>query len=205
MQTAQIVKLALVAAILFALYRLVKSKHGGSGWNVQPYERGIDWEEDEDAENDEDAAEESDYEEDDDGGYDDGGYDDDGDDGDDDDEDEDAEDDDDEFDDRVETFSSAMPAESGSRLPNSSLSMMNVATNLLPKPVKNNPFGQFAPKNLLGQNFLDAKKFIGVDTQGSSMRNANYDLRSSPAIPRRNVGPWGQSTIDADQFRKPLE
>ena len=41
--------------------------------------------------------------------------------------------------------------------------------------------------------------------QGSSLRNANYDLRASPAIPRRDIGPWAQSTIDSDLYRKPLE
>lgn len=84
--------------------------------------------------------------------------------------------------------------------------LMNVATDLLPKPTYvDQNFAEFAPKALLGQNFLETKKYIGVDTKGSSLRNANYDLRSSPTIPRQNVGPWGQSTIDTDLFRKPLE
>lgn len=83
----------------------------------------------------------------------------------------------------------------------------NVAADLLPKP--NTPqvqdFGEFAPKALQGQNFLDVTKQIGVDTQGSSLRNANYQLRSDPPNPRFNVGPWSGSTIDPDLMRRPLE
>jgi hypothetical protein len=85
-------------------------------------------------------------------------------------------------------------------------SPLSVSAALLPKPgsrFKN--FGEFAPKALSGQNFLDPAKFVGINTVGSSLRNANYDLRSAPSIPRRQVGPWSQSTIDPDPYRKPLE
>jgi hypothetical protein len=83
----------------------------------------------------------------------------------------------------------------------------NVAADLLPKPSAPQvmDFGEFAPKALQGQNFLDTSKQIGVDTQGSSMRNANYQLRSDPPNPRSNVGPWQNSTIEADLLRRPLE
>ena len=84
--------------------------------------------------------------------------------------------------------------------------MMNVATDLLPKPTwTEQNFAEFAPKALVGQNFLDTNKYIGVDTKGSSLRNPSYDLRSTPAIPRKDIGPWSQSTIDGDLYRKPLE
>lgn len=83
----------------------------------------------------------------------------------------------------------------------------NVAADLLPKPT--NPqvmdFGEFAPKALQGQNFLEVSKQLGVDTQGSSMRNANYQLRADPPNPRSTVGPWSNSTIEADLLRRPLE
>ena len=83
----------------------------------------------------------------------------------------------------------------------------NVAADLLPKP--NTPqvmdFGEFAPKALQGQNFLEPSKQMGIDTQGSSMRNANYQLRADPPNPRVNVGPWLNSTIEADLLRRPLE
>ena len=100
----------------------------------------------------------------------------------------------------MEGYSNAAPAGPAAGTP-----AMNIASSLLPKPDPTQAFGEFAPKSLMGQNFLEAKKYIGVDTQGSSLRNANYDLRSNPAIPRRDIGPWSQSTFDADQYRKPLE
>jgi len=177
MNTAQIVKVALVLGILFALYRVVAGRSIGGGWNVQPYsfEKFDDDSDAEDDENDQDDDGEDDTN---------------------------SEYDDDDGEDDIEGFSTAEPAGWGAGSP-----LMNIATDLLPKPSAQQAsnFGEFAPKSLLGQNFLDAKKYIGVDTQGSSMRNANYDLRSSPAIPRRDIGPWAQSTIDSDLYRKPLE
>ena len=88
-----------------------------------------------------------------------------------------------------------------------SVPAMNVATDLLPKP--QSPavmdFGEFAPNSLQGQNFLEVAQQLGVDTQGSSMRNANYQIRSDPPNPRTNVGPWLNSTIESDLLRRPLE
>lgn len=215
MKTAQILKLALVAAILMALYKLIAARRSAR-WNVQPYalerydESNQDYEEDnEDYEEDNQDYEEDnqDYEEDDeDAEDDDEDAEEDNEDYEDDNEDyeDDEEDDEDGEDDEMEGYSNAAPTPGGWK---SGVPLMNIATDLLPKPsgqVRQN-FAEFAPKSLLGQNFLEAKKYIGVDTQGSSLRNANYDLRSSPAIARRDVGPWAQSTIDGDLFRKPLE
>lgn len=83
----------------------------------------------------------------------------------------------------------------------------SVAADLLPKTTtpQVQDFGEFAPTALQGQNFLDVTKQIGVDTQGSSLRNANYQLRADPPNPRFDVGPWSGSTIDADLMRRPLE
>lgn len=83
----------------------------------------------------------------------------------------------------------------------------NVAADLLPKPTTTQvqDFGEFAPKALQGQNFLEVSKQVGLDTQGSSMRNANYQLRADPPNPRTSVGPWQNSTIEADLLRRPLE
>jgi hypothetical protein len=84
---------------------------------------------------------------------------------------------------------------------------INVATDLLPKPSSPvvQDFGEFAPNALGGMNFLEVSQQLGVDTQGSSMRNANYQLRSEPPNPKAVVGPWMQATIDPDLLRRPLE
>ncbi len=76
---------------------------------------------------------------------------------------------------------------------------------LLPKPTpKAADFAKYAPKNLGAQNFLNASQFIGLNTQGSSLKNANYDLRASPVIPKRTVGPWAMSSIEPDVYQKPV-
>jgi hypothetical protein len=52
---------------------------------------------------------------------------------------------------------------------------------------------------------LKAGHHIGIDTVGQSLRNANLQLRSEPANPQVNVGPWNQTTISPDLMRVPLE
>ena len=52
---------------------------------------------------------------------------------------------------------------------------------------------------------MDAGFHSGINTVGSSLRNANLQLRSEFAIPKTNVGPWSQSTIEADEYRRPLD
>ena len=55
-------------------------------------------------------------------------------------------------------------------------------------------------------NLLQAGSLIGMNTQGSSLRNANLQLRSEVPIPKNNnISPWMNSTIDPDTLRKPLE
>jgi len=55
-------------------------------------------------------------------------------------------------------------------------------------------------------NLLQAGAIIGMNTQGSSLRNANLQLRSEVPIPKNNnISPWMNSTIDPDTHRKPLE
>tara|TARA_B100000282_G_C31734461_1_gene492653 strand:- start:416 stop:976 length:561 start_codon:yes stop_codon:yes gene_type:complete len=65
---------------------------------------------------------------------------------------------------------------------------------------KINPTGQGSLSNV---NLLNAGYHIGGQSQ--SMRNSNLQLRSEPANPRGNTGPWLQSTIESDTMRKTLE
>jgi hypothetical protein len=63
-----------------------------------------------------------------------------------------------------------------------------------------------ADADLKNINLLNPSQLVGINTQGSSLRNSNLQLRSEPANPRMNTNcPWNISTIETDQFRKPLE
>lgn len=80
-------------------------------------------------------------------------------------------------------------------------------SDLLPQD-KNSQFSDF---NMLNQgnitmpDLLDAGYLIGLDTIGQSLRNANLQERSDPIIPKSDVGPWNNSTIEPDLGRVPLE
>jgi len=78
---------------------------------------------------------------------------------------------------------------------------------LLPKD-QNNAWSSMNPSGsnqLNGVNLLKAGYHIGIDTVGQSLRNANLQLRSEPANPQLNVGPWNQTTMEPDVMRVPLE
>jgi len=80
------------------------------------------------------------------------------------------------------------------------------AEDLLPKDT-NALFAQLVPTtgSLEGVNLIEAGYHIGVNTIGQSLRNANYQVRSDPPIPKFNVGPFLNSTIDYDDNRRPFE
>ena len=59
--------------------------------------------------------------------------------------------------------------------------------------------------DLKNVSLLKAGHHIGINTVGQSLRNANLQLRSEPANPQLNVGPWNQTTITPDMQRRPLE
>tara|TARA_Y100000748_G_C15432650_1_gene463867 strand:- start:235 stop:783 length:549 start_codon:yes stop_codon:yes gene_type:complete len=64
-----------------------------------------------------------------------------------------------------------------------------------------NPVGEM--KNI---SLLNPQQVVGINTQGSSLRNANLQLRSEPPNPRTNTNcPWNISTIEDDKLRKQLE
>jgi len=54
-------------------------------------------------------------------------------------------------------------------------------------------------------NFLTSGYHVGINTVGSSLRNANWQLRSDPPCPVVQVSPWLQSTITPDLSRRPME
>lgn len=60
-------------------------------------------------------------------------------------------------------------------------------------------------KDITSTNMLNAGHHIGINTVGSSLRNANLQLRSEPQIPQVNIGPWNNTTIESDKYRRPLE
>ena len=80
-------------------------------------------------------------------------------------------------------------------------------SELLPKDINSqwaqlNPAGSADFKNV---NLLKAGSLIGIDTIGSTLRNANLQERSEPPNPTTAVSPWLNTTIEPDLMRLPLE
>ena len=80
-------------------------------------------------------------------------------------------------------------------------------SELLPKDINSqwaqlNPAGSADFKNV---NLLKAGSLIGIDTIGSTLRNANLQERSEPPNPTTSVSPWLNTTIEPDLMRWPLE
>jgi len=82
------------------------------------------------------------------------------------------------------------------------------AKDLLPNNAANSQWAQAAPAGqgeVDGRNYLTSGKHLGINTTGSSLRNANQQLRSEPPNPQVQVSPWMQTTIGPDLNRRPLE
>jgi hypothetical protein len=79
-------------------------------------------------------------------------------------------------------------------------------SDLLPND-QNSQWAALNPSSLNGgmPDLLQAGYHIGLDTIGQTLKNANLQLRSDPIIPKANIGPWNQSTIEPDIGRVPLE
>ena len=60
-------------------------------------------------------------------------------------------------------------------------------------------------EDLKNINLLSAGHHYGINTVGSSLRNPNLQIRSEPIIPKTNIGPWNNTTIDSDTTRRSLE
>ena len=92
-------------------------------------------------------------------------------------------------------------------LSNCSKQAMQDPATLLPKDENSewarlNPSGNGSLENV---NLLKSGYHIGIDTIGNTLRNANLQVRSEPANPQLNVGPWNNTTIAPDLMRVPLE
>ena len=84
---------------------------------------------------------------------------------------------------------------------------MTDPADLLPKDVNSqwanlNPAGGADFKQV---NLLKAGYHYGINTVGSSLRNANLQERSEPPNPTTIVSPWQNTTIEPDLMRAPLE
>lgn len=76
------------------------------------------------------------------------------------------------------------------------------APDLLPGDVGDNAWQATSPQaqgHITDQNFLESGHHYGINTVGQSLKNANRQLRSDPPIPKVNVSPWLNSTVDGDQ------
>jgi len=74
------------------------------------------------------------------------------------------------------------------------------ATDLLPTDATSK-WAQINPSSsgeLSDQNFLTAGYHVGINTQGTTLRNANLQLRSEVPNPQVAVSPWLISTIEPD-------
>jgi hypothetical protein len=80
-------------------------------------------------------------------------------------------------------------------------------SQLLPKGSKNafSAMNPGASNDIQNVNLLKSGYHIGINTVGQSLRNANLQIRSEPANPQVNVGPWNQTTMGPDLSRRPLE
>lgn len=109
-----------------------------------------------------------------------------------------------------EVFSavSGMPGPQGYGLPPScSRQPVVKPEDLLPKDT-NSQWAQLNPRgsgDLNNVNLLQAGYLYGINTVGSSLRNANLQVRSEPPNPQVQVSPWMNTTIEPDLMRTPLE
>jgi hypothetical protein len=81
---------------------------------------------------------------------------------------------------------------------------VNNVSDLLPKD-PNSEWSQLNPGLNAGAtpDLLSAGTIIGINR--TPLKNSNLQLRSQPIIPKKDIGPWNQSTIEPDFARTPLE
>ena len=75
----------------------------------------------------------------------------------------------------------------------------------LPQEVNDDWFEvQPEPISVKNRHLINITKPIGVNTIGTSLRNASYDIRASPSCPKFVVSPFLNSSIEPDINLKPL-
>ena len=100
----------------------------------------------------------------------------------------------------VGSSSSVKNAQMGSEYSERSV---NSAQDLLPEK-KNSEWDKLTDGvNNVAPDLLPPGSVIGINR--TPLRNSNLQFRSDPVIPRQDIGPWNQSTIDQDISRIPLE
>ncbi len=77
--------------------------------------------------------------------------------------------------------------------------------NLLPDEIHDDWFEVIdEPVALKNRHLINLQQPLGINTVGSSLRNASLDLRGNPPCPKVVASPWNQSTIEPDYNIKPL-
>lgn len=75
----------------------------------------------------------------------------------------------------------------------------------LPQEVNDDWFEvQPEPISVKNRHLINITKPTGINTIGTSLRNASWDIRGTPSCPKYVVSPWMQSSIEADTNLKPL-
>lgn len=97
--------------------------------------------------------------------------------------------------------SGAAPDVSGAYFPKPTITNPQ---DLLPRDA-NSEWTTSAPSGIQTPDLLQAGALIGLDTIGQTLRNPNLQLRSDPVIPKVDVGPFNNSTIEPDLMRAPFE
>lgn len=83
--------------------------------------------------------------------------------------------------------------------------------DLLPKD-ENSKFSALNPTSVNNANGVMTPDLLragpplsNLESIGQTLRNSNQTIRSDPAIPKVDVGPWMNSTIESDPYRKTFE
>jgi hypothetical protein len=72
-------------------------------------------------------------------------------------------------------------------------------TKLLPNETKDDWFEVMPePISVKNRHLINVTRPVGVNTIGTSLRNASWDIRGSPPCPKFVASPWLQSSIEPD-------